>query len=172
MPAGTAGRINSKDVLVDVKVRIGQKFDYNEGVDNLLPALSNDYVYLDYNGIRAHGFDADSFEVAVGEACLKEKFVSRYFTRTQIERSRSSGGSMDQILHHAENGFNKELSGGVMIVPKEGSFFSNGLQEQLMAPLMNTIHMYRSYFTVPLFGKDIFRHRFLRLSFPVHYVFF
>ncbi len=127
MPSGTAGRINSKDVLVDIKVRIGQKFDYNEGADNLLLALSNDYTYLDYKGISAHGFDSDSFEVAVGEACLKEKFVCRYFTRTQIERSQASGGSNDPILHRAENGFNKELSGGVMLVPMEGSFFSSGL---------------------------------------------
>jgi predicted AlkP superfamily pyrophosphatase or phosphodiesterase len=148
--AGMAGRINGKDVLVDIKVRIGQKFDYNEGSDNLLLAFSNDYVYLDYDGIKEHGFNIDSFEVAVGEAGLKEPYVSRCYTRTQIERSIASGGSTDSILCRIEKGFNKELSGSVAIVLKEYSFFSSGQT----GTTHGTAYEYDTHVPLLFYGSD------------------
>ena len=115
-PVSECGRINSKDMLMTLKVRIGQQFNYNEGNENLIIALSNDYIYLDYPGIQAHGWKADSFEVAVGNACLKERYIAGYYTRTQLEHSVTIGGSHDSIQMKIENGFNKELSGGVALV--------------------------------------------------------
>jgi predicted AlkP superfamily pyrophosphatase or phosphodiesterase len=123
-PASEAGRINSKDMLITLKVRIGQQFNYNEGNDNLLLTLSNDYVYLDYPGIQKHGWKVDSFELAVGKASLKERYIACFYTRTQLEHSIARGGSHDSIQMKIEKGFNKELSGDVALVVRPYSFFS------------------------------------------------
>ena len=103
---------------MDVKVRVGQQYDYNEGSENLIPAMSGDNIYLDYAGMKRHGFAVDSFERSVGEACMRVKFIARYYTRTQIERAIASGGSKDSILGRIEKGYNAALSGGVVLVPE------------------------------------------------------
>ncbi|HTY57942.1 MAG TPA: alkaline phosphatase family protein, partial [Bacteroidota bacterium] len=73
-------RINPSDVLLDVKVRVGQRFGYNEGKDNLILALSNSYLYLDLKGVSAHGFSADAFECGVIDAALREPGIVRCYT--------------------------------------------------------------------------------------------
>ena len=122
-PRLRAGRLNSKDVLTDLKVRIGQEYNFNEGADNLLLTLSNDYVYLDYAAIRAHGFDAARFEKSVGEAALKEQGIGRYFTRSELEKSIAEGGSSDPLQRRIENGFSEALSGGVELLVRPHSIF-------------------------------------------------
>jgi predicted AlkP superfamily pyrophosphatase or phosphodiesterase len=158
--ASECGRINSKDMLMTLKVRIGQQFNYNEGNENLITALSNDYIYLDYPGIHAHGWNADSFEVAVGNACMKERYMARFYTRTQLEHSITGGGLHDSIQMKIEKGFNKELSGGVALVVQPYSFFS-GLSTGTTHGAPNA---YDTHVPLVLFGEGVRRGKY---SYPV-----
>ena len=161
-PAVEAGRINSKDMLATVKVRIGQQFNYNEGLDNLLVALSNDYIYLDYPGIHSHGWNKDSFEVAVSNACMKEQYIACCYTRTQLENSIAHGGSHDSIQMKIERGFNRELSGGVALVVKPFSIFSGSLT----GTTHSTGYDYDTHVPLVLFGDGIHRGKLSRLVSP------
>ncbi|MDD8018811.1 MAG: alkaline phosphatase family protein, partial [Bacteroidota bacterium] len=150
-PKKDAARLNGKEFLTDIKVRIGQKFNYNEGNENLILSISNDYIILDYKAIDAHGFNRAKFEIAVGDACLKEGYISRYFTRSQLELSLAAGGSKDPIQRKIEHGFNTALSGGVALVTVPHTFFSGGTT----GTTHGSVYEYDTHVPLLFFGSGI-----------------
>jgi hypothetical protein len=125
-PNEKAERLNSGDYLTDVKVRVGQQFNYDEGNDKLIITLSNDQFYLNKPAIKAKGFSEEAFENAVGQAVLKEGHIATYYTRTQLEKSIAAGGSTDYYQSRVERSFNTERSGDVSLITTLHSFFWRG----------------------------------------------
>lgn len=123
MSSGTASRLDPKDVLVDIKVRIGQQFNYDEGQENILLAYSNDWFYLDLPKITAKGFDIGTFERAVGKAALAEHHIIDYFTRTDVLDATTRS---NQTLSAVRNGFDPSRSGDVFAVVEPFSFTASG----------------------------------------------
>ncbi len=119
-------RIDPKDFLMDIKVRLGQKLNYNEGNDNLILALSNNFIYLDAEKIPSHGFAPGAFTKAVMEGALKEKGIVRCYTRSDLSRLRREGRTPDSLGARIARTVNEERSGDIAVLLSEYSFFSGG----------------------------------------------
>jgi len=123
---GDAMRIDPKDFLLDVKVRVGQDLNYNEGDENLILALSNSFLYLDRKKIASHGFAPKDFDRAVIGAAMKEQGVVRCYTRKELENISAGGGSPDSAGRRIAMSLNAERSGDIAVLIAEYSFFSGG----------------------------------------------
>lgn len=119
-------RINPKDLLLDIKVRVGQEFSYNEGNDNLIPSLSNGFIYLDRGRISARGFDVNAFERKIMNAALKEQGIVRCYTRGELKHLLGDGDSTDSLGVCIAKAVNEERSGDIALLTAEYSFFSGG----------------------------------------------
>ena len=120
---GEARRVNARDFFSTLRTRIGQEYGYDEGKEHLLMSFMNDEVYLDYDPIKAHGFDPQKFERSVGETAMGEPGVVRYFTRTELLKSIAEGGSSDHDQSCIEHSFYPPRSGGVVILLRPHWFF-------------------------------------------------
>jgi predicted AlkP superfamily pyrophosphatase or phosphodiesterase len=121
-----AARISPKDVLLDIKVRVGQDFNFNEGNDNLILSLSNGFIYLDLKRISERGFALKAFEEGVIRAALKEKGIVRCYTRDELEQLHQDAGSFDSTGVRIARSVNEERSGDIALLTSEYSFFSGG----------------------------------------------
>jgi len=99
---------------------------------------------------------------------MKERYMARFYTRTQLEHSITGGGLHDSIQMKIEKGFNKELSGGVALVVQPYSFFS-GLST---GTTHGTPNAYDTHVPLVLFGEGVRRGNiripFLQASFLRH----
>jgi predicted AlkP superfamily pyrophosphatase or phosphodiesterase len=120
---GEAMRMNSSDLFSTVKTLVGIHYGYNEGAAGILPAFENKDIYINYDSLRARGFDRVEFEKFVGEAALKQPGVALYFTRTELEKSIAAGGSTNPEQAAIEHSFNPLRSGGVLLLMKPHCFF-------------------------------------------------
>jgi hypothetical protein len=91
---------------------------------------------------------------------MKERYMARFYTRTQLEHSITGGGLHDSIQMKIEKGFNKELSGGVALVVQPYSFFS-GLST---GTTHGTPNAYDTHVPLVLFGEGVRRGKY---SYPV-----
>ena len=125
-PVRGASRISGRDVLLDLKTRVGQEFNYNEGLENLLQTLSNGFIYIDTVAAKEHRFDLTAFNDAIMRAALKEPNIRRCYTRSEMQSLLQSGPSEDTLGHPIAVSFDPRRSGDVALVPEAYSFFSGG----------------------------------------------
>jgi predicted AlkP superfamily pyrophosphatase or phosphodiesterase len=125
-PVLGAARISGRDVLLDIKVRVGQEFNYNEREENVLQSLSNGFVYVNAGAVEEHRFDRKSFDDAIIRAALKETNIIRCYTRAQLERLLADETSQDTLGRPVAVSFDPERSGDIALVTAEYSFFSGG----------------------------------------------
>ncbi len=121
-----AMRIDPKDFLLDVRVRVGQELNYNEGDDNLILALSNSFLYLDRKKIESRGFMLANFEKVVVGAASRERGVLRCYTREELENAFAGAGSRDTAGQLIAKSLNPGRSGEIAVLINEYSFFSGG----------------------------------------------
>ena len=76
--------------------------------------LINNNFYLNRAALARDGIDLDECENVVGEAAMRMSGVSRYFTRTQLEKSPPP--TSDVIARRMHHGFNPKRSGDVIVV--------------------------------------------------------
>jgi predicted AlkP superfamily pyrophosphatase or phosphodiesterase len=124
--AKDAMRIDPKDFLTDVKVRVGQELNYNEGDENLILALSNSFLYLDRKKIESRGFTFANFEKVVIGAASSQKGVVRCYTRGELESLSAGAGSDDLVGRRLAGSLNDRRSGDIAVLIGEYSFFSGG----------------------------------------------
>ncbi len=125
-PSSGGIRIDPRDVLLDVKVRLGQEFNYNEGKDNLIVSLSNSFIYLDTEGIAAHGFPVEAFRKSVVIAALREPGIVRCYTRAQLTSPAGGEEPADSIEVRFARSFNEERSGDIALLTSPFSIWSGG----------------------------------------------
>jgi len=145
-----ASRINVTDFIRDVKSEIGSKFNYDETKENLVRIFSNDYFYLDTSKLKSRGLDLREFETALGDAALKNPHTASYYTRTRIETALGNKSTPDNYLRLIFNGYNAQLSGHVLIVPKPYCFFS----DDISGTSHGTGYEYDTHVPLLFYGKE------------------
>ena len=102
-------RMLAGDYLLDIKVHMGQMYNYNEGNDNLVRAVAAGGLWLDTVGIAAHHFSADHFTKDC--ACFVETLpgILKCYLPEQIETSTFSG-SEDSVLSKVKRSYNRTRS--------------------------------------------------------------
>jgi len=123
-PVQGAARMNGGDVLADIKVQLGQHFNYNEGQANLIQSLSNGYVYLDESGIRKRGFDPEEFRRQIIASALREPNILRCLRREEIEDA-SAVDTRDTVRALLAASFDSRRSGDIALITTEWSFYSS-----------------------------------------------
>jgi len=124
-PVVGAARINPGDVLADIRVHLGQHFDYNEGQANLVQALSNGYIYLDDAGIRGHGFSPAQFRGEIISSALREPNIVRCLGRDEIAAA-DPADDADTVRALLRGSFDDRRSGDIVLITSEWSFFASG----------------------------------------------
>ncbi|MFI5251229.1 MAG: alkaline phosphatase family protein [Bacteroidota bacterium] len=124
--AKNAQRLSSGDYVATVKTIAGQRFDYNEGVDNFITAFSNNYFYIDTVKLNQKNIPRASFENVIVQIMMKDDHIAQCYTREQIEESLAKGSGDDSILSRIGKSFNSARSGYVAVVVTPYSFFGGG----------------------------------------------
>ena len=124
-PVPGASRVNPADVLADIRVHLGQHFDYNEGQANLVQALSNGYIYLDEQGIRYHRLDPEAFRREVIACAVREPNIVRCIRREEIGNASPADGR-DTVRALLRASFDGRRSGDIVLITSEWSFYSSG----------------------------------------------
>jgi arylsulfatase A-like enzyme len=87
--------------------------DYIRTFSNEAGLINNNF-YLNRAALARDGIDLDECEHVVGEAAMRMPGVSRYFTRTQLERSPPP--MADAVARRVHHGFNSQRSGDVIVM--------------------------------------------------------
>lgn len=120
------GRRHTKDQLLNI-IRTGlvaryaregrQATDYISSFTNregAEPGFINGNVYLNHEALKRDGIDIKECEQVVGEIVRKIPGITRYFTRTQLERK--AVPPSDEIGRRVLHGFHSQRSGDVILI--------------------------------------------------------
>ncbi|MGB8510956.1 MAG: alkaline phosphatase family protein, partial [Pyrinomonadaceae bacterium] len=120
-------RVRTTDVLNAVrnavKVRYGKSSEKDATAD-YIQAFENNSIYFNETALRRDRVEQEEIERVAGEAALTVPGISRYFTRTQLERRAVSPA--DAVARRALHGFNARRSGDVIIVQEPFKYLSDG----------------------------------------------
>ncbi len=117
-------RLSAADMLLDMKVHMGQTYNYDEGNDNLIRSLIYGSVWLDTAGIAGHHFDAQKFERDLASFAERMPGVARCYLRDEILNS-SFGVPGDSIIGKVRESYDPVRGADLMIVVKPYCIFGD-----------------------------------------------
>jgi predicted AlkP superfamily pyrophosphatase or phosphodiesterase len=139
-------RLSSGKVLeainAAIKQRYGRKDDKNDKNDSTAKyvlSLSNGNVYFDYDLLRRDNVSREEIERIAGDAALEVPGISRYFTRTQLQRGTIPPA--DPVARRVLHGFNSRLSGDVVLVTEPFKYLESGIPATHGSPYSYDTHV-------------------------------
>ena len=134
------GRVKTSDVLQAmrnaIKARYGRSSGgasdntadyiqtYREG-ERERPTFGNGNVYFNPVALARDGVDREELERVCGDAAMSVPGITRYFTRTQLQRGAVS--IADPLARRALHGFNARRSGDVMIFQEAFKYLTDSM---------------------------------------------
>jgi hypothetical protein len=140
--------------------------DYVRMFGNEAGLLNNNF-YLNRAALARDGIDLDECENVVGEAAMRMPGVSRYFTRSQLEKSPPP--MSDVVARRVHHGFSPKRSGDVIVVLEPYNILATLPDDPTDSRLTTTHGSPYSYDThVPLIimGKDFQAGSYLQAASP------
>lgn len=117
-------RLSAADYLNDIKVRIGQMYNYNEGNDNLIRSFISGSIYIDSSGLSAHHIPMRQFERDIAQITNRLPGIAACYTREQL-LDPSGEKSFDSIQVKVKCSFHVNNSGDIMVVQKPYCIFGD-----------------------------------------------
>lgn len=114
LPGGYSDKNESKTLFADL---LKEKFDNQDYILN----ISNDQIFLDRALIWANGDDLEEVQRTFGQAAMQVDEVTEVFTASDLSRFDYS----DPMRWALQNGYNRQLSGDVLIM-KKAAYLSDG----------------------------------------------
>lgn len=122
------GRIKYSDLLAAVRSGIRARYqkanDAQDTTADYVLTFANDSVYFNAAALKRDNISLDDIERVAGEAGTTLPGISRYFTRTQLERGAVSPA--DPIARRALHGFNARRSGDVVFIQEPFKYLTDG----------------------------------------------
>ncbi|HVF55306.1 MAG TPA: alkaline phosphatase family protein [Pyrinomonadaceae bacterium] len=119
------GRVKVSDVLTAVrnavKARYNRPDSKEDATADYLQTYANGNLYFNPLALRRDGVNPEEIERVAGEAALTVPGISRYFTRTQLERGAVSPA--DPVARRVLHGFNSKRNGDVVIIQQPFKYF-------------------------------------------------
>jgi predicted AlkP superfamily pyrophosphatase or phosphodiesterase len=112
-----AGRIDNVKLVANLNTHLAASF----GVDKLVVAQSMPNLHLDLAAIAAQHLVRADVEAAASRWLLEQPGIAQVYTRTQLEAG-SDGTRMGLLMRR---GWNRQLSGELMVVTKPYWYFGN-----------------------------------------------
>jgi len=133
------GRVKTSDVLQAMRNAIKARYGRNGGAsDNTAdyiqtyregererPTFGNGNVYFNPVALARDGVDREELERVCGDAAMSVPGITRYFTRTQLQRGAVS--IADPLARRALHGFNARRSGDVMIFQEAFKYLTDSM---------------------------------------------
>lgn len=113
-----AARIDGKELVNALNLHLQNKF----GIDKLVKKLSAPTVLLDYAKFETKGLKREDLENAVAQFVLKYPGIADAYTRTQLENGNVPNNRIAKLM---QRGWNRQVSGDVMIVLKPYWYFGS-----------------------------------------------
>lgn len=114
----TGGRIKNADVVGAVRVALSARYGRGSGAQDstadYVQSFINGNIYFNTVALKRDGLNREEVERIAGEAAMTVPGITRYFTRTQLERS--SFSDADPTARRVFHGFHPRRSGDVIIV--------------------------------------------------------
>ena len=114
-----ARRIDGKKLVADLNAHLTGKY----GIDKMVSAYLMPNIHLDYAQIAAGKLSREEVENEAARFVLKQTGIADVFTRTQFEGGAVSGTRIATLMRR---GWNRELSGDLMLVVKPYWYFGSG----------------------------------------------
>ncbi|HEY1150643.1 MAG TPA: alkaline phosphatase family protein [Pseudoduganella sp.] len=114
-----AQRIDSKKLVADLNAHLSAKY----GIDKMVSAYLMPNIHLDYAQIAAGKLSREEVENEAARFVLKQTGIADVFTRTQFENGAVTGTRIATLMRR---GWNRELSGDLMLVVKPYWYFGSG----------------------------------------------
>jgi predicted AlkP superfamily pyrophosphatase or phosphodiesterase len=114
-----ANRLDAKKLTAALDAYLTEKY----ALPKLVSAASLPNIHLDYTQIDKANLKRDEVENAAARFLLKQAGVAQVFTRTQLENSNTGGSRIGTLM---QRGWNRQLSGDLMVVTKPYWYFGSG----------------------------------------------
>jgi predicted AlkP superfamily pyrophosphatase or phosphodiesterase len=114
-----ARRIDPKPLLAGLDAALGERF----GIAGLVKNSNPPEVYLDYAAVERHNLARRVVEDYAAHWLLGSPGIAEVFTRSQMEQGVASKSRLALLM---QRGWNRELSGDLMLVPTAYSSFGAG----------------------------------------------
>jgi len=112
-------RIDGKKLVADLNAHLSAKY----GIDKMVSAYLMPNIHLDYAQIAAGKLSREEVENEAARFVLKQTGIADVFTRTQFENGAVTGTRIATLMRR---GWNRELSGDLMLVVKPYWYFGSG----------------------------------------------
>jgi hypothetical protein len=114
-----AKRIDGKKLVADLNAHLTAKY----GIDKMVSAYLMPNIHLDYKQIAAGKLSREEVENEAARFILAQTGIADVFTRTQFEGGAVTGTRIATLMRR---GWNRELSGDLMLVVKPYWYFGSG----------------------------------------------
>lgn len=167
------GRIKSDDVLRTIRLAISARYnpknqtpdptsDYIltfKDIDRERVGFFNGNVYFNAVALRRDGINPEEIERIAGEAAMTVPGISRYFTRTQLQRGAISPA--DPIARRILHGFYSRRSGDVILLYEPFKFLGDTIPSTHGSP-----YSYDTHVPLIIMGSGIIAGRYLQTATP------
>lgn len=170
----SGGRVKASDVLAAMRAAISARYnpqqktpdptaDYIFRYDDagtMRDGFMNGNLYFNYAALKRDGVNLDEIESIAGEAALTVPGVSRYFTRSQLQRGAAS--ITDPVERRAVHGFYPARSGDLIVVVEPFKY----LTEYVITATHGSPYSYDTHVPLIMMGPGINPGRYIGPSTP------
>jgi arylsulfatase A-like enzyme len=156
-------RIASARVVEAVKLAIKQRYARkgdDDSTADYISSFSNSNIYFNQEALRRDRVSTEEIERVAGDAAIQVAGVSRYFTRTQLQRAAIPPA--DPVARRVMHGFNARLSGDVILVSDPFKYLEGGfIQATHGSP-----YSYDTHVPLIIMGRGVAPGRYLQAATP------
>lgn len=170
----SGGRIKSADILSSIRAAIKSRYnpqqkspdstaDYILKFDESGTAretFANANIYFNYTALKRDNINLDEIEQVAGEAALTVPGMSRYFTRSQLQRGETS--LTDPIERRAMHGFYPTRSGDLILVAEPFKY----ILDYPITATHGTPYSYDTHVPLIIMGPGLSARRYYEASSP------
>lgn len=170
----SGGRIKSTDIVNSVRSAIRSRYnpqqknpdptaDYilkSDDMGTQRDAFANANIYFNYTALKRDNVSLDELETLAGEAALTVPGISRYFTRSQLQRGEAS--ISDPIERRILHGFYPTRSGDVIVVAEPFKY----IVEYPLPATHGTPYSYDTHVPLIIMGAGLNSGRYFEASSP------
>jgi predicted AlkP superfamily pyrophosphatase or phosphodiesterase len=155
-------RVGSKQVVEAVKLAIKQRFGRkgdDDSTADYISSFSNSNIYFNQDALKRDRVSAEEIERVAGDAAIQIAGVSRYFTRTQLQRAAIPPA--DPVARRIMHGFNPRLSGDVILVADPFKYLEAGIPATHGSP-----YSYDTHVPLIIMGRSVAPGRYTQAATP------
>ena len=156
------GRVSPANVLNAIRAGLSARYgkDAPDKTADYIKIFMNGNLYFDPVALKRDGINREEIERVAGEAAMTAPGITRYFTRTQLERGAISPA--DPVARRMLHGFNPQRSGDLVVVQEPFKYFV----DYVITATHGSPYSYDTHVPLIVMGETVVRGRYAQAATP------